>query len=530
MTAETAEKKARERSRHAAPKTSSSNLFWRIAASLLFLTAAALGALLFLAKEGLIFRPEVVEEEPVRATAYCYYAEGKALEVSAELGQSAVLPEGPALDGYTFIGWSDAQGVLQKSGEVTLFEDCAYAAVYQIAFRDLGQSGSHEPYFPLDEDMLFHPNAPLSRGRAIELLYAFLQTEGVGSGRFADVSEDDACYRAAATLKDLGVIGGSRLHPDEPITCEELFEILAHFFPASGNDYAFTAIPPDDVRYGAFCLAMDKGWISDPDIDPGRDLTKGECAHIFNALTGRGMTAQSDYALVGTIYDVSFSDPYFWDIAESCIPHEAQRGEDGEHWLSSSPLPLREEGFFFVGTALHCAGSNGSALVNESYGSFDFGPDGVITTGMPELDALVQAKLQELELDPATMERDYMLRRCYDNVTYHNAYLSVKHYEVGDISWVNDEAYHMLTVRKGNCYNFSAEFYVLARALGYDAVIYSGTVNLKNPHAWVEIEFDGVPYVFDTELEYTQHIMAHSTACYFKLPYERVKGWYYFRG
>ena len=42
----------------------------------------------------------------------------------------------------------------------------------------------------------------------------------------------------------------------------------------------------------------------------------------------------------------------------------------------------------------------------------------------------------------------------------------------------------------------------MARAIGYDAQVYSGTVGSNRAkHAWVEIEIDGVNYTFDPELE-----------------------------
>ena len=46
------------------------------------------------------------------------------------------------------------------------------------------------------------------------------------------------------------------------------------------------------------------------------------------------------------------------------------------------------------------------------------------------------------------------------------------------------------------------------KAIGYDAVIYSGTINpppLVRAHGWVEIEFDGEPYIFDPEYEYKSY-------------------------
>ena len=64
-------------------------------------------------------------------------------------------------------------------------------------------------------------------------------------------------------------------------------------------------------------------------------------------------------------------------------------------------------------------------------------------------------------------------------------------------------------------------------------MIYSGRINPppnQRPHGWVEIEFDGVPFIFDTELEFTQVISGFTGTVYYKISYERVKGWYYDRG
>ena len=192
---------------------------------------------------------------------------------------------------------------------------------------------------------------------------------------------------------------------------------------------------------------------------------------------------------------------------------------------------------FFDGTKLRCIDAQGSALVNESFGNFDFGPDGVITTGMPELDSYVQDALLEL-VDPGKLEneREQVLRVLFNYVTYHNSYLRARDdqlHDIGDTSWVNDAAYRMFENKKGCCYNYAAEFYVLAKAIGYDAVIYSGTINPPpntRAHGWVEIEFDGEPFIFDTELEYTQVIFQHRGSTYFKMSYEKAKGWHYNRG
>ncbi len=509
-------------------------LFWRVVSSVLLLAVIALGVLLYLAKSAPVLPPETPPEETpaeaVRYTAWCYAPQGDPQQVSGLAGEEISLPDGPQIDGYTFLGWSDANGAEVEGGKTTLYADAAFSANYAIAFRDESGEKRHEPYLAVDDEGYFHPLGKVSRADAAVLLYSLLDTELQGSAEFTDLDPSSPAYAAAATLKDLGVIGGARFHPDDPISLGELFEMLAHFFPGSTADCAFDSIPESDPLYGPFCLAMERGWISDASVSPDEELTRAAAARIFNRLRGRAPTADENYAKVGTILDVSFADPDFWDIAEAAIAHDAAVADGSESWGASEALPLLDEGLFFIGTALHCIDADGGAVVNGSYGNFDFGPDGVITTGMPELDALVQDKLAEL-VDPSSMEPERMLHIVYDYVTYSNNYLGIHFYEVGDISWVNAEAYHMLTQHKGNCYNFSSEFYVLAKAIGFDAQIFSGTIEPNSsPHAWVEIETDGVPYIYDTELEYTQVIFQDSTSSYFKAPLPKMERWHYYKG
>ena len=500
----------------------------RVAFAVLLLAVAALGVLLYMAKERLIFRDEPEPTpEPVVCRAVCYTPSGEPITLSTQQGGTVRLPEGPAIEHYTFLGWADAKGNALEDDEVTLYTDASFSARYAVAFRDESGESEHEPYLPLDEVQLFRPLGTLTRGEAVELLYSVLDTDAVGSGDFADVEPTDSFFVAAATLKDLGVLSGSRLHPDEAITRAELFDLLARFFPHCESQYHFENIPATDEFYPAFCLAMEKGWINDAALAPNALLTRAEAAHVFNALRGRSPVAESDYAKVGTILDVSFRDPYFWDIAEACTPHHCAAGADGETWSSSTPLPLREEGSFFIGTELHYADGEGSPLVNESFGNFTFGPDGVITTGMPELDVLVQEKLRQL-VDPATMTPEVMLRRVYDNVTYHSSYLRGGTHAIGETGWEVEAAYKMLHDGKGNCYGYAGTFAVLARALGFDAICYSGTIGVgKQPHGWVEISFDGIPYVFDTNIECEEHLFQQKSTCMYRLPPERCVGWKY---
>jgi hypothetical protein len=59
---------------------------------------------------------------------------------------------------------------------------------------------------------------------------------------------------------------------------------------------------------------------------------------------------------------------------------------------------------------------------------------------------------------------------------------------------------------KGNCYVMAATFTEMARLLGYNAVQISGQVPSRKggltPHSWVEININGVTYVFDPDYAY----------------------------
>ena len=88
---------------------------------------------------------------------------------------------------------------------------------------------------------------------------------------------------------------------------------------------------------------------------------------------------------------------------------------------------------------------------------------------------------------------------CRDSFTYLRRY----GYNFGETGWEIDDAKMMFLEKRGNCYNFAASFWALARGLGYDATAISGTMTATDqPHGWVEIPFDGEDYIFDVEMEY----------------------------
>ncbi len=295
-------------------------LFWRIAAGVLFLAVIALGLLLFFSRSDVTVQPEAPAEPkatPVQAvsyTAWCYAPVGEPQQLSAQSGEEITLPQGPQIDGYTFLGWTDENGAAVENGRTKLYGDAAFSAVYAIAFRNCAQDAHHAPYLSVDGEAYFRPAGSVSRAQAAKLLYESLDTDLVGSAVFADVDPAADYAAAAATLKELGVLSESRFHPDDPISLGEMFDMLAHFFPKSAKTYSFASVPESDARYGAFCLAMEQGWIDDPSVSPDADLSRATAARIFNRLRGRIPPVKIDYAMVGTIMDVSYSDPLFPDV------------------------------------------------------------------------------------------------------------------------------------------------------------------------------------------------------------------------
>ena len=88
----------------------------------------------------------------------------------------------------------------------------------------------------------------------------------------------------------------------------------------------------------------------------------------------------------------------------------------------------------------------------------------------------------------------------------------------------------MFQTGKGNCYNFTAAFWALARGVGYDAVCYSGLVGVeRDPHSWVEIELNGEPRIFDVETEMQYRLIDDYITSMYNIDYDRGALWSYVR-
>ena len=92
-------------------------------------------------------------------TVTCITPVGEPLIGSVEPGAAYALPDGPEIAGYTFLGWADADGVIETHAEINPYVDTQFSARYAIAFRDESAAARHEPYMSLDD-------APCPRARS----------------------------------------------------------------------------------------------------------------------------------------------------------------------------------------------------------------------------------------------------------------------------------------------------------------------------------------------------------------------------
>lgn len=101
------------------------------------------------------------------------------------------------------------------------------------------------------------------------------------------------------------------------------------------------------------------------------------------------------------------------------------------------------------------------------------------------------------------MTQKMQLERCFTYFVNSSVYERKNDIPAGD--WTESYASDILTSGKGNCYNFAAAFAYIAKGLGYDATVCTGTVQSslggQTPHAWTEVKIGNNWYIFDTEMQ-----------------------------
>ena len=391
-------------------------------------------------------------------------------------GSSIKVPEAKGLEGYKFDAWVDDDGKEAEGAELTVSEDAVYKASYIIA----GEGSKHKAYLFFDNDGFYHPSEPLTRHDAVHLLYSFLDEPEEAEKNYKDVKKKSDIYSEALAIKKLGLIDGDYLYPDRTVTKAELADMLKALYPYADNEL------------------LDYSNIQ----NKNEEITRYETAAYINKLFGRVPDKEYIDKLIGVIPDANLENDKYYDFAEGAVSHEID--EKTGKWIENVKFKKAKEGVYFVNGEMYGIKSNGTVAVNESVGNFLFDVNGKYTSGNKKLDALINELIAENTTDEMTQYEKFQTMYYYIVKSFD--YRKGNLYEIGETGWSVDEAYDMLVNGKGNCYSYAALVCEFAKALGFDAIAWSGTVvnnagTPVTPHGWVEIELEGEKYVCDAELE-----------------------------
>ena len=401
------------------------------------------------------------------------------------------VPEGtnplqvPAMAGSSgIIGWTNVNGTPTNAWNVYITADTVFDAVLGPA---LDRTGA---YFSPESDGLFHPMNKFTRSDAARAVYAILAQKPTGETFLKDVTTRARCWTAATTLVTQGYMAldeNGRFFPDIAISKADLADLLGKIFS------------PGQVKTAL-----------DPLEEP---ISRGQAAMVRNTLLQPESPAEQ---------------PYFPDVAPDAEWYDDVElaGIQGEiPWTGGERAP---EGFVNLEGYLYYVRSDGYFLCDAMKGTLYFDPTGRYTCGDEALDKYV-ADIIDSQINDS-MTREEMLRAMYVYVRDHYLYLRRNYYAVGETGWEISEALIMFQTDKGNCYNFTAAFWSLARGIGYDAVCYSGLVGVdRNPHSWVEIEIDGEKRIFDVETEMQYRLIDDYITSMYNIDYDRGALWSYVR-
>ena len=143
----------------------------------------------------------------------------------------------------------------------------------------------------------------------------------------------------------------------------------------------------------------------------------------------------------------------------------------------------------------------GAHFVHTEYGVKWRGTDGSLTEPDTDLKKLVASVIEAATT--GSMSQKKQLQSCFEYFVEASEYERRIDVPIGN--WTGDYATQILLSGKGNCYNYAAGFAYIAKGLGYDARVCTGTVTSslggRTAHAWTEVRMGDNWYIFDTEMQ-----------------------------
>ena len=379
------------------------------------------------------------------------------------------------------------------------------------ALRLLSAAEPHTPFLRGYGDGTIRPDAYLTLGEACQIFYNLLRSRPADRAEVAGVEKSRWYYDAMSLLAAGGILDQARdgaVLPDAAISRGQFILMLTRFFPElEEGDCSYPDVPYGSPWRSAAGKATAQGWINgfeDGSFRPNEPLTRAQAAAVLNRVMGRHADEEKleELVVIPLFTDLPGEHWAYFELLEAVVSHEPAYEGGREVWTGTEdPRLLYSPGPVLLDGETYWAGEEGFLLRDAQIGELYFGPDGRYTCGDAEADGYIHDILSGINAPEA--DRLTLLRAAFEYVRDGFSYLRrTESYEYGATGWEVTEALTMLTTGRGNCYCYAAVFALLARQLGYDAHAIAGGSNwTPRPHAWVEIEMDGVNYIFDTELE-----------------------------
>ena len=345
------------------------------------------------------------------------------------------------LEGFTMFGWVDESGERVEPFAMAVEKDTVFTAqLYPTLCL-------HTPFLFPDENNCLRPDDALMGTEMFDAVYAMVDP-------------------AAKSYISTNIIDA-----DKSVTGEVLVEFLTAFFPEQlvKNTVDSSVESITRAEFAIYMLRL-------LNFDEGETLTVAE-----NAIIPADIAARED-----GVY-----------LLEASVAHTCD--DAGAAWDTVSYEP----GFVNINGWLYYVKEDKTFLRNDTVNGMSFDATGRYTSGDGELDAIVAGILDTIIKEKQDAERMDLLYAAFEYARDSFAYIGRNnHKPIGQTDWGVKDAKVMFTEGRGNCYNYAAAFWALARGLGYDVQVMSGVVlKDRQDHGWVFMELDGQRYLCDPEWE-----------------------------